>query len=78
MLREHVTHIRLATTKMPLSYLSPMIQNEFIALLASQVRQKIVKDIKDAKYYAIMFDSTPDLSHTDQMSQIIRYVEIRA
>ena len=76
-LREHVTHIRLATTKMPLSYLSPMIQNEFIALLASQVRQKIVKDIKDAKYYAIMFDSTPDLSHTDQMSQIIRYVEIK-
>ena len=76
-LREHVTHIRLATTKMPLSYLSPMIQNEFIALLASQVRQKIVKDIKDAKYYAIMFDSTPDLSHTDQMSQIIRYFEIK-
>ena len=74
-LREHVTHIRLAK-KMTLSYLSPMIQNEFIELLASQVRQKIIRGIKEAKYYAILFDSTPDLSHTDQMSQIIRYVQI--
>ena len=53
-----------------------MVQNEFIELLASQVRQKIVKEIKEAKYYAILYDSTPDLSHTDQMSQIIRYVQI--
>ena len=44
-LREHVTHIRLAK-KMTLSYLSPMAQNEFIELLASQVRQKIVTEIK--------------------------------
>ena len=74
-LREHVTYIRLAK-KMTLSYLSPMVQNEFIELLANQVRQKIVEEIKEAKYYAILFDSTPDLSHTDQMSQIIRFVQI--
>ena len=61
---------------MTLSYLSPMVQNEFIELLANQVRQKIVEEIKDAKYYAILFDSTPDLSHTDQMSQILRFVQI--
>ena len=42
-------------------------------MLASQVRKKFVKEIKEAKYYAILL---PDLSHTDQMSQIIRYVQI--
>ena len=53
-----------------------MVQNEFIELLANQLGQKIVEEIKEAKYYAIVFDSTPDLSHTDQMSQINRFVQI--
>ena len=70
-MREHVTHIRLAK-KMTLSYLSPMIQNEFIELLASQVRQKIIREIKEAKYYAILFDSTPDLSHTIKSSAMFK------
>ena len=33
-------------------------------------------DIKAARYFGIMFDSTPDISHTDQMSEVIRYVQI--
>lgn len=64
------------TNKITVSYFSARIQNEFIELLGRHVRQKIVDDIKGAKYYAMMFDSTPDLSHTDQMTQIIRYVKI--
>ena len=75
-IREHVIYIGLAN-KMTLSYLSPMVQNEFIELLDNQVRQKIVEEIKEAKYYAILFDSTPDLSHTDQMSEITRFVQIK-
>ena len=49
-----------------------MIQNEFIELLASQVRQKIIREIKEAKYYAILFDSTPDLSHTIKSSAMFK------
>ena len=33
-------------------------------------------DIKKAKYFSIIFDSTPDISHIDQMSEIIRSVHI--
>nr|CAI5822824.1 unnamed protein product [Callosobruchus analis] len=40
------------------------------------VKQKIIDDIKKSKYFGIMFDSTPDESHTDQMSEIIRYVHV--
>ncbi len=31
-------------------------------------------DIGNAKYYGILFDSTPDVSHNDQMSEVKRYV----
>ncbi|KAJ1144416.1 hypothetical protein NDU88_010715 [Pleurodeles waltl] len=45
-------------------------------LLGDHIRTVIFQNIIKAKYFAIMFDSTPDISHTDQMSQVIRYVHI--
>nr|CAI5845018.1 unnamed protein product [Callosobruchus analis] len=57
-------------------YLSKGIQNEFLSILSHHVKQKIIDDIKKSKYFGIMFDSTPDESHTDQMSEIIRYVHV--
>jgi hypothetical protein len=35
---------------------------------------QIISEIKGAKYYGISIDSTPDVSHTDQLSVIMRYV----
>ncbi|KAK5646182.1 hypothetical protein RI129_004646 [Pyrocoelia pectoralis] len=58
------------------SYLSPQIQNEFIGLLASAVRNQLLENIRRSKYYGILFDSTPDLAHREQLSQVIRYVDI--
>lgn len=75
-LREHLTNVQLAEKKTT-TYLSPQIQNEFITLLGINVRKRIIADVCAAKYFAIMFDSTPDVSHTDQMSEIIRYVSIK-
>ena len=57
------------------SYLSKTIQNEIVDIMAKTVRNSILNDIKEAKYYTIMFDCTPDVSHTEQMSQVIRYVK---
>lgn len=70
-LREHVVKIKMGN-KYSLSYLSPKIQNEFIELLGGAVRKTIMDQIKQAKYFCIIFDSTPDISHKDQTSQIIR------
>ena len=75
-LREHLTRIRMAPN-VTVSYFSPHIQNELIELLVRHVKQKIVNNIKEAKYYSMLFDSTTDISHTDQMTQIIRYVVIQ-
>lgn len=57
------------------SYLSSKIQNEFIDLCGSRVLDHILKQIRERKYYAIMVDSTPDVSKRDQLSFVIRTVE---
>lgn len=56
------------------SYLSSSIIDEFILLLADEVLLSIIGEIKKAKYYSISIDSTPDISHTDQLTFIIRYI----
>ena len=58
------------------TYLSPTIHNELIELLGKKVKDLILEEIKTAKYFSILLDSTPDISHTDQMTFIVRYVKI--
>ena len=58
------------------SYLSRTIENEFINLVSAKVQSEIIKEIQEAKYYSIIFDSTPDVSHKDQLTEIIRYVKL--
>ena len=44
--------------------------------MAEKVRSTIFVQIKTAKYFSIMFDCTPDISHQEQMCEIIRYVHV--
>ncbi|XP_039303482.1 zinc finger MYM-type protein 1-like [Solenopsis invicta] len=57
------------------SYLSANICNEFINAMGKQVLHKILTELKTAKYYSISVDSTPDYSHIDQMTFIVRYIK---
>jgi hypothetical protein len=56
------------------SYLSKTIYEELIELMAKKVRETIIAEVKKAKYYSIIVDSTPDISHVDQLAFILRYV----
>ena len=57
------------------SYLSSTICNEFVQLMAKEVPTKIAKEVKKAKYYSVTVDSTPDVTHVDQLTFITRYVQ---
>lgn len=48
------------------SYLSSTICEEFIELMSNEVLNHIMSEIKKSKYYSIIIDSTPDISHVDQ------------
>lgn len=58
------------------TYLSHTIKNEFIEILGENVRSKTINQVKEAKYFSVIFDSTPDISHKDQISQVFRCVMI--
>lgn len=57
------------------NYLSSTICDEIISFIGQKVLDEIVNRIKDARYYTVSVDSTPDISHSDQLSVTIRYVE---
>ena len=55
------------------SYLSKIIYEEVIHLMGKGIFSFIIKEMKDRKCFSISFDSAPDVSHTDQLTVMVRY-----
>uniref|UniRef100_A0A8C6LVK5 TTF-type domain-containing protein n=1 Tax=Nothobranchius furzeri TaxID=105023 RepID=A0A8C6LVK5_NOTFU len=47
---------------------------EFISLMGEKTKQVIAEELKRAKYFSVIIDSTPDLAHVDQLTFVFRFV----
>ena len=56
------------------SYLSSTICEELISLMGSKVLDTIIQELKSAKFNSVSVDSTPDVTHSFQLTLIVRYV----
>ena len=73
----HIASVKEAqdsSNRMQVTYLSKDTQNEFIECCAHSVLKRLLKEIEDSKYYAIIVDATPDTAHLEQNVFILRYV----
>ena len=76
-LKEHVEKVKAAQSRgerLQVHYLSSRSQNEFIHSCANLVKSRILEEREEAKYYSIMVDGTPDVSHKEQTTFILRYL----
>ncbi|XP_025832224.1 zinc finger MYM-type protein 1-like isoform X2 [Agrilus planipennis] len=70
-------HLRLAM-KGDVSdhYCGKDIQNELIELMGEKVKSEIISRAKKSKYCSIIADCTSDISHVEQLSLTLRFVDL--
>ena len=72
-LAEHIQK-RVNKGKRHVSCFSSTVCEEFIDVIATKVLDIIVSEIKQAEYYSMSLDSTPDITNVDQLTIIFWFV----
>ncbi|XP_065902561.1 uncharacterized protein [Dysidea avara] len=76
-LEMHLNNVKqhqISESRMQTHYLSWRSQNEFIEACSTQVLDALLAESKNAIYYSVIVDATPDVSHTEQITFVLRYV----
>jgi len=69
-LKEH-----MSTCGGNVTYRSKTIQNEIVEVLGSVVKTALIDKVKEAKFFSVLCDEVQDVSSTEQVTFIVRYVE---
>ena len=77
---KHDTIIQQKITNTPqnATYTSPQIQNDLLHIMAGIVQRKISTDVRKAGIYSILADETKDCSKKEQLSIVLRYVDLES
>ena len=59
---------------MQVTYLSKDTQNELIEFFVDSVHKRLLKEIADSKYYAIIVDATPDTARLEHNVFLLKTV----
>ncbi|XP_065651125.1 uncharacterized protein LOC136079320 [Hydra vulgaris] len=71
---KEVSRCQQEGNKMNAQYLGWSTQNEFIKECGGIVHGAIINEAHMAIYYSILVDGTPDVSHTEQITFVLRFV----
>lgn len=64
----------LESTKSNATYISKTIQNELIDVCAEIIQENILQNVRETKYFSILFDETTDISRISQLSLSFPYL----
>ena len=57
------------------TYLSPGIQNEIIECCGSAIREQVLSEVSDAKFYTVLADEAADSANWEQLPLVLRFVD---
>ena len=55
-------------------YTSKTIQNELVTVVGDRIRESIINEVKDAKFYSIIADEVTDVSNREELSLVVHYL----
>ena len=67
---------RKLTEKENAKYTSPDIQNELLGIMATLVREGIVRDVERSRCYAFICDETKDITKIERLACVLRFVDM--
>ena len=56
-------------------YTSKTTQNQLIECIGEHIRDKILSEVREAKWYTILCDEVTDVSSQEQLSIVLRFVD---
>lgn len=56
-------------------YNSPLIQNDLIVCIGEWIREKILHEVREAKFFSVIADEAADCSNKEQLPLVLRFVD---
>ena len=73
---DHVLSSHLQNSPANARYTSKTIQNDLIEAIGKCIRKDIIEEVKRSKYYTVIADEVTDASNKEQLSIVLRYVQV--